>query len=89
MDVPGKIESMIPMVSFEPGLPVLVAEVYDGLAKQPGVTTVDCRPPFRSRALAERWKLFDDAIHPNAEGYALLGACVASALEGEAERSAP
>jgi lysophospholipase L1-like esterase len=89
MDVPGRIESMIPMVSFEPALPVLVADVYDSLAKQPGVTTVDCRPPFRSRALAERWRLFDDAIHPNAEGYALLGACVAAALEDEVKRSAP
>ena len=80
MDVPGRIEGMIPMVSFEPSLPTLVAEIYDELAKNPGVKTVDCRPPFRAKSLEQRVKLFDDALHPNAEGYAMIGACVAEAL---------
>jgi len=88
MDVPGKIAGMLPMISFEPSFPTIVAAVYDDAAKQPGVKTVDCRPPFRAKPLEERWKLFDDAIHPNAEGYALMGACVAGALANQ-EMSEP
>ena len=89
MDVPGRIQGMIPMLSFEPSVPTLVAGIYDDLARQPGVKVVDCRPPFRTKPLEERWKLFDDGIHPNAEGYGLLGACVAKALEDKKESGAP
>jgi lysophospholipase L1-like esterase len=80
MDVPGRIEDMLPMVRFEPSMTSLVAGVYDGLASPPAVRSVDCRGPFRDVPLEERLGLFDDAIHPNARGYALLGACVADGI---------
>ncbi len=81
MDVPGRIESMLPMVRFEPSMPTLAASVMDRLAQEKRVGVVDCRTVFYDLSLEERLDRFDDAIHPNAKGYALIGKCVADAIE--------
>ncbi|HQP35178.1 MAG TPA: SGNH/GDSL hydrolase family protein [Polyangiaceae bacterium] len=80
--MPGaeRFRSMLPLVSFSPSVPVIVAGIYDELARQPGVTTVDCAAAFRKLPLERRMSMFDDVIHPNAEGYRELGTCVAGAL---------
>jgi len=79
-----RFRQMLPLVSFSPSVPAMVAGIYDDLARTPGVSTVDCAAVFRKIPLERRVKMFDDVIHPNADGYRELGSCVAGALRQQA-----
>jgi hypothetical protein len=70
------------MTSFSPSIPTIVGKVYQDLSSQQGVVLIDCAKRFWDLSLEKRVKLFDDPIHPNADGYALIGACVAESLQG-------
>lgn len=88
-EMPGTedLRFMLPMISFSPGIPTIVGKIYQEMSSLPGVSTVDCARRFNDAPLEKRVKLFDDPIHPNAEGYEWIGNCIAEVLPPNGEHN--
>lgn len=79
------LDGVSPRWSYPAGL----AQALAPLARRDGVQVVDCTGPFTTVPLGRRLELFNDVIHPSESGYALLGSCLADALEPLIAPAAP
>jgi lysophospholipase L1-like esterase len=81
MRLPRKMARGLDGVSPRASYPARAARALAPLSRREGVQTLDCASAFAAVPLEGRVALFDDLLHPNEAGYALLGRCLADALE--------